>query len=136
MVHTCSSQEFVLDVSEVPESSNCHGGAPRHAPCGAPPPPLPPPVSIKQLLAPQNELMRMLVENDARCGVGRSHTTTVRRWTPHTLTFWRHILQCSPGLLIWWRRITSSAPSSQSLGFYTARSIRSLCMQLNRFEVP
>jgi hypothetical protein len=35
-----------------------------------PPRPLPPPVSIKQLLTTQNELMRMLVDSDARCGVG------------------------------------------------------------------
>jgi hypothetical protein len=35
---------------------------------GAPPPP---PVSLEQLLATQNDLMRRLVENDERCGAER-----------------------------------------------------------------
>jgi hypothetical protein len=35
---------------------------------GAPPPP---PVSLEQLLAMQNDLMRRLVENDERCGAER-----------------------------------------------------------------
>jgi hypothetical protein len=58
--------DFTLDV---PELSNAHTGATtnklRNAARGTPPPPLPPPppVSLEQLLATQNELMRVLTEN-------------------------------------------------------------------------
>jgi hypothetical protein len=54
---------------DVPESSNACAGAATNelhkAIHGTPPPPLPPPlpVSLKQLLATQNELMRVLMEN-------------------------------------------------------------------------
>jgi hypothetical protein len=65
MVHTCTG-DFTQDV---PESSNAHAGAAmnelHNAACGTPPPqpPPPPPVSLEQLLAMQNELMRVLTEN-------------------------------------------------------------------------
>jgi hypothetical protein len=58
--------DFTQDVSE---SSNARAVAAmnvlRNAAHGTPPPPLPPlpPVSLKQLLAMQNELMRVLTEN-------------------------------------------------------------------------
>jgi hypothetical protein len=54
---------------DVPESSNAHAGAAMNEVRNAarmtpPPPPQPlPPVSIEQLLATQNELMSMLMEN-------------------------------------------------------------------------
>jgi hypothetical protein len=54
---------------DVPESSNTRARAAmnelRNAAHGTPPPPPPPPplVSIEQLLAMQNELMRVLMEN-------------------------------------------------------------------------
>jgi hypothetical protein len=54
---------------DVPESSNARAGAAtnelRNAARGTPPPPPPPPppVSLEQLLATQNELMRVLTEN-------------------------------------------------------------------------
>jgi hypothetical protein len=54
---------------DVPEPSNAHSGVAtnelRNATRGTPPPPLPPlpPVSLEQLLATQNELMRLLTEN-------------------------------------------------------------------------
>jgi hypothetical protein len=38
-----------------------------------PPPPPRPPVSLEQLLATQNDLMRRLVENDNRRGAERQH---------------------------------------------------------------
>jgi hypothetical protein len=38
---------------------------------GAPPPPPRPPVSLEQLLATQNDLMRRLIENDERRGAER-----------------------------------------------------------------
>jgi hypothetical protein len=51
---------------DVPESSNARAGTAmnelRNAARGTPPPP-PPPMSLEQLLAIQNELMRVLMEN-------------------------------------------------------------------------
>jgi hypothetical protein len=64
MAHTRTVEELNLDRPE--GSAGCghcqipHGDAP-------PPPPLPP-VSLEQLLAMKNDLMRRLVENDERCG--------------------------------------------------------------------
>jgi hypothetical protein len=69
---------------DVPESSNARAREAAIGPCGAaptgprgatpePPPPLslpPPPVSFEQLLATQNELMRVLMNNLMHCGVG------------------------------------------------------------------
>jgi hypothetical protein len=51
---------------DVPELPNARAGATmnelRNAARGTPPPP-PPPMSLEQLLASQNELMRVLTEN-------------------------------------------------------------------------
>jgi hypothetical protein len=60
-VCTRTSEDSILDI---PEGSvgRGHGQVPRG---GAPPPP---PVSLEQLLATQNELMRRLIENDERHG--------------------------------------------------------------------
>jgi hypothetical protein len=70
MVHTRSAEESLLDIPE--PSAGC-GQVLRPLPRGQAP--LPPPpcalVSLEQLLATQNELMRMLMENDACRGVGR-----------------------------------------------------------------
>jgi hypothetical protein len=64
MVHIRTSEDAILDI---PEGSvgRGHGQVPHS---GAPPPP---PVSLEQLLATQNDLMRRLVENDERRGVER-----------------------------------------------------------------
>jgi hypothetical protein len=55
---------------DVPEPLNTHARAAtnelRNAAHGTPPPP-PPPVSLEQLLAMQNELMRVLTENLMQC---------------------------------------------------------------------
>jgi hypothetical protein len=62
MVHTRTS-DFTLDV---PEGSGAHAGAPLTGPRRtALTSPLlsPPPLSIEQLLATQNELMQVLTEN-------------------------------------------------------------------------
>jgi hypothetical protein len=62
MVHTWTSEELSLDI---PEGSvrRGHGQVPHG---GAPHPTPRPPVSLEQLLATQNGLMRRLVENDER----------------------------------------------------------------------
>jgi hypothetical protein len=60
MAHTRTSEELSLDIPE--GSTGCgRGQVPRG---GAPPPPPRPPISLDQLLATQNDLMRRLVEND------------------------------------------------------------------------
>jgi hypothetical protein len=70
MVHTRSIEDHVLDI---PKLLVGHGQAPLILPRGpALPPPLPhPQVSIEQLLAMKNDLMRRLVENDEHRGAGR-----------------------------------------------------------------
>jgi hypothetical protein len=61
MVRTRTSEDAILDI---PEGSvgRRRGQVPRG---GAPPPP---PVSLEQLIATQNDLMRRLIENDERHG--------------------------------------------------------------------
>jgi hypothetical protein len=65
MVHTRAAKEVVLDV---PESSAGHGHG--QAPHNNAPAPLPlhPPVSLEQLLATHNDLMRLLMEKEMRRG--------------------------------------------------------------------
>jgi hypothetical protein len=64
MVHIGTSKDYILDIPE--GSVGCGHG---QVPCGGAPPPTPrPPVSLEQLLATQNDLMRRLVENDERRG--------------------------------------------------------------------
>jgi hypothetical protein len=71
MVRTRTTDDDVLDIPE--------GSTPRGRGCGqpsrgnAPPPPLHPPVSLEQLLATQNELMTLLIQNEARRGAERPY---------------------------------------------------------------
>jgi hypothetical protein len=67
MVHTRTVEELNRDS---PEGSLARGRG--QVPRGsAPPPPPSPPVSLEQLLATQNDLMRRLIDNDERCGAER-----------------------------------------------------------------
>jgi hypothetical protein len=61
MVHTRTFEDAILDIPE--ESVGCWHG---QVPCGGAPPP--PPISLEQLLATQNDLMRRLIENDEHRG--------------------------------------------------------------------
>jgi hypothetical protein len=69
MVHMRTTDDDVLDIPE--------GSAPRGRGCGqpsrgnVPPPPPHPSVSLEQLLATQNELMTLLIQNEARRGAER-----------------------------------------------------------------
>jgi hypothetical protein len=69
MVRTIAAEDAEIDI---PEGSVGRGRGRGQAPCGNPPPPPPPHpmVSIEQLLAMQNELMSVLVQNDACRGGG------------------------------------------------------------------
>jgi hypothetical protein len=67
MVRTMTFEHSILDIPE--GSVGCgRDQVPRG---GAPPPPPRPPISLEQLLATQNDLMRRLVENDEHCGAER-----------------------------------------------------------------
>jgi hypothetical protein len=72
MARTRAAEEAMLDIPEG-SGGNGRGRGRGQAPCGdaPPPPPPPPPVSIEQLLATQNKLMRRLVDNDERRLGGR-----------------------------------------------------------------
>jgi hypothetical protein len=68
MVRTRATEDATLDNLEGSTGSGCGRGQAPHAN----PPPHPPhaPVSIEELLAAQNELMRVLMQNEAHHGVG------------------------------------------------------------------
>jgi hypothetical protein len=68
MVCTRAAGEQLLDI---PESSAGRGRGQATRGNTPPPPPLCPLVSLDQLLATQNELLRMLMENEAYCGADR-----------------------------------------------------------------
>jgi hypothetical protein len=76
MVHTRTTNDDVLDITE--------GSAPRERVRGqpsrgnAPPPPPHPSISLEQLLATQNELMTLLIQNEARRGAERSQHPDTR----------------------------------------------------------
>jgi hypothetical protein len=66
MVHTRATDDDMLDI---PEGSAPRGRGRGQPPCGnAPLPPPHPLVSLEQLLATQNELMTLLIQNKTRCG--------------------------------------------------------------------
>jgi hypothetical protein len=69
MVRTRANGDDVLDVSEGSAAHGCGCGQPSRG--NAPPPPLRPPVSLEQLLATQNELMTLLIQNKTHHGVGQ-----------------------------------------------------------------
>jgi hypothetical protein len=66
MVHTRATKDDVLDIPEGSAQRGRGHGQPSRG--NAPPPPLHPPVSLEQLLATQNELMTLLIQNEARRG--------------------------------------------------------------------
>jgi hypothetical protein len=62
MVRTRTFEDSILDILE-----GSNGRRRGQVPHGSAPPP--PPVSLEQLLATQNELMMKLIENDERRGI-------------------------------------------------------------------
>jgi hypothetical protein len=75
MVRTRTSKDLILDI---PEGSIEHGRG--QVPCGgASTPPPHPPISLEQLVATQNDLMRRLVENDKHRGAERQQPWHLER---------------------------------------------------------
>jgi hypothetical protein len=69
MVRMRATDDDVLDIPEGSTLRECGRGQPSRD--NAPPPPPHPPVSLEQLLATQNELMTLLIQNEARRGAER-----------------------------------------------------------------
>jgi hypothetical protein len=65
MVHTRTFEDPILSIPK----GSVRRGCDQVPPSSAPPPPPHPPVSLGQLLATQNDLMRRLDENDGHHGV-------------------------------------------------------------------
>jgi hypothetical protein len=101
MVHTCTG-DFTQDV---PEPSNARPGAAinelRNAARGTPPPPPPPPppVSLKQLLAMQNELMRVLTKTSYTDFPVTHPPTFAEATNPLEADNWLHVIESKFGLL-------------------------------------
>jgi hypothetical protein len=71
MVQTRATKDAVLDILE---GSTGRGHGRGQAPHANPlPPPPRAPVSIEELVATQNELMRVLMQNEAHRGAGHPH---------------------------------------------------------------
>jgi hypothetical protein len=66
MVCTRATDDDVLDIPEGSTTRERGNGQPPHG--NAPPPPPHPPVSLEQLLATWNELITLLMQNEARHG--------------------------------------------------------------------
>jgi hypothetical protein len=117
MMRRRTSEDSILDI---PNGSIRRGRG--HVPCGsAPPPPPQPPVSLEQLLATQNDLMRRLVENDERRGAKRQQPRHQERDSSYSDFLATHLLVF--------------APQSLSLGYFTVQSIKRLFTQRSRLEV-
>jgi hypothetical protein len=69
MVRTRTTDDDMLDIPEGSAPRGCGRGQPSRG--NAPPPPPHPPFSLEQLLATQNELMTLLIQNEARHGAER-----------------------------------------------------------------
>jgi hypothetical protein len=94
----------------------------------------PPPVSLEQLLATQNDLMRRLVENDERCGAERQQPRYQERDSSSSNFLATHppvFADATDPLEV----MAGSAPQSPSLGYFTVRSIKRLYTQHNSLEV-
>jgi hypothetical protein len=71
MVHMRDTDHDVLDI---PEESAPHGRGHGQSPHGsAPLPPPRPPIILEQLLATQNKLMTLLIQNETHHGAEHSH---------------------------------------------------------------
>jgi hypothetical protein len=87
MVRTRTFKELNLDILE--GSIGCVRGQVPHG--NAPPPPPHPPISLEQLLATQNDLMRRLVENDEHRGAERQQPRHQERVSSYSYFLTTHL---------------------------------------------
>jgi hypothetical protein len=130
MVRTRTSNDPILNIHE---GSAGHGHG--QAPCGnAPPPPPHPPLSLEQLLATQNDLMRRLVKNDEHRGAKRLQPRHQDRDSSYS-----DFLETRPPVFSYatdpleadrWLWMTES-----NLASSTVQSSRRLCTQHNNSEL-
>jgi hypothetical protein len=85
MVHTRTSEDAILDILE-----GSVGRGPGQVPRGGAPPP--PPVSLEQLLATKNDLMRRLVENNEHRGAERQQPQHQERYSSYSYFLATHPL--------------------------------------------
>jgi hypothetical protein len=101
----------------------------------APPPPLHPPVSLEQLLATQNELMTLLIQNEGCRGAERSQHPRYQDMN----TSYSEFLETHPSLFsggkTHLRQTIGSTLPSQSSACFTVQSIKRLYMPLGSSEV-
>jgi hypothetical protein len=133
MVHTRITEETIFNI---PRPSTSCGQASRGPPHGnAPPSPIPhPSISLKQLLATQNKLMRMLIENDAHRGVGCSQHPWQQDMDSSYSDFLWLTHHFSPSWWIHSRQKNGSAPPNPNSVYYIAQSSRRLCTLPNNSE--
>jgi hypothetical protein len=133
MVRTRATDDDVLDI---PEGSAPRGrGRGQSSRGNAPPPPPHPPVNLEQLLATQNELMTLLIQNETCHGVEHPQhprhqdmNTSYSEFLATHLPLFFEEKACL-------RQIIGSALLSQSSSCFTVQSIKRLCLPLSSSEV-
>jgi hypothetical protein len=129
MLHMRATDDDVLDILEGSAPHGCgHGQPPRG---NAPSPPLRPSISLEQLLATQNELMTLLMQNEAHCGAEHLQHPQHQDMNMSYLEFLPTHHHSSSGEMTRLRQTIAYAPLSQSLVVFTIQSIRRLCMLLS-----
>jgi hypothetical protein len=128
MVRTRATEDAALDILEGPADRGCGRGRGQFSHAN-PPPPLPhAPISIEDLLATQNNLMRVLVCNEANRGV--EHPQHQRQQGMNMS--YNDFLATHPPVFSMEKtclmQMTGFTPPNQNLICYTARSTRRLCM--------
>jgi hypothetical protein len=133
MVCMRTTNDDVFDIAE--------GSAPHGRGCGQPSrgnAPLPPPhplVNLEQLLPIQNELMTLLIQNEARRG---AECPQHPRYQDMNTSYSEFLVTHPPlfsGERTRLRQTIGSALPSQSSAYLTVQSIKRLCMQLSNSEV-
>jgi hypothetical protein len=95
MVRTRATEDDMLDIPEGSAPRGRGRGQPSRG--NAPLPPPHPPVSLEQLLVTQNEVMTLLIQNEARRG-GRTSAAPLIPGHEHVLL---RVLGDSPATLLW-----------------------------------
>jgi hypothetical protein len=133
MVRTRATDDDMLDIPEGTAPRGRGRGHPSHG--NAPPPPPHPLISLEQLLATQNELMTLLIQNEARRGAERpQHPRYQDMNTSYSEFLATHLPLFSRGKVPL-RQMIGSALPSQSSACFTVQSIKRLCMPLNSSEI-